>query len=134
VGRKGRTLITVKFLTTYTARPFHLIGGIGVVSGLIGAGLLLWMTVEKLLGHGIGQRPALLIGVLLVVVGVQLTTVGLLAELFVALGRGRRVDPVVVRPEEAVIDVTPPPAGTDPTAGNGHSEHPAEPESQVASG
>ena len=41
-------LVTVKFLTTYTARPFHLFGGIGFVIGLVGAVLLGWMGVSKL--------------------------------------------------------------------------------------
>lgn len=83
-------LITVKFLTTYEARPFHLIGATGILSGIAGGLLLLWMLVEKLAGGAIGDRPALLIGVLLVVVSVQLVSVGLLAELIVSLDRRRR--------------------------------------------
>jgi hypothetical protein len=43
-------------------------------------------------GHDVGERPALLIGVLLVVVGVQLVSLGLLAELMVNLGRRRNED------------------------------------------
>jgi len=74
-------LITVKFLTTYTTRPFHLFGSMGVITGMAGSGLLTWMLVEKLLGNGIGQRPALLAGVLLVVVAMQLISLGLIAEL-----------------------------------------------------
>ena len=76
-------LITVKFLTTYNSRPFHLIGSTGVLCGLVGSILLAWMAIEKLQGNGIGTRPALTTGVLLVVVSVQLISVGLLAELFV---------------------------------------------------
>jgi len=86
-------LITVKFLTTYTGRPFHLFGGTGVFMGLIGSGLLGWMLVERLQGHRIGSRPALLAGVLFVVVGVQLVMLGLLAELSVHLRRRTDVDP-----------------------------------------
>jgi glycosyltransferase involved in cell wall biosynthesis len=82
-------LITVKFLTTYTARPFHLFGGIGVVIGMLGGLLLGWMAVEKLLGNAIGTRPALLTGVLLVVVAVQLVLLGLVGELVVHLRRSR---------------------------------------------
>ncbi|MCP3937152.1 MAG: glycosyltransferase family 2 protein [Actinomycetia bacterium] len=83
-------LITVKFLTTYETRPFHLIGALGLFSGLAGASLLVWMFIEKLLGNAIGTRPALTIGVLLIVVSVQLISVGLLAELFVNLQRRQR--------------------------------------------
>ncbi len=80
-------LITVKFLTTYTGRPFHLFGGLGVLMGVAGSGLLAWMLVEKLMGNPIGTRPALLAGVLLVVVAVQMVLLGLLAELSVHLRR-----------------------------------------------
>jgi dolichol-phosphate mannosyltransferase len=83
-------LITVKFLTTYTGRPFHLFGGLGVLMGVAGSGLLGWMLIEKLLGNPIGTRPALLAGVLLVVVAVQMVLLGLLAELSVHLRRGSR--------------------------------------------
>jgi len=86
-------LITVKFLTTYTGRPFHLFGGIGVVMGLVGSALLGWMLVERIAGNQVGTRPALLAGVLLVVVSLQMVLLGLLAELSVHLRRtapGRR--------------------------------------------
>ena len=88
-------LLTVKFLTTYTARPFHLFGGIGLLSGTLGAVLLAWMGVSKLAGNAVGQRPALLIGVLLVVVGVQLMSLGLLAELVVHYRRPRSSEVLV---------------------------------------
>jgi len=74
-------LITVKFLTTYTTRPFHLFGSMGVITGAGGTALLFWMLVEKVLGNGIGQRPALLAGVLLVLVAMQFISLGLIAEL-----------------------------------------------------
>lgn len=84
-------LFTVKFLTTYTSRPFHLFGGIGVVFGLLGVVLLGWMAASKVvLGNEIGTRPALQIGVLLVVVAVQLITLGLIAELIIHTRRARR--------------------------------------------
>jgi len=87
-------LVTVKFITTYTGRPFHLFGGIGAFFGLVGGALLTWMAVLKIMGEGIGDRPALLIGILFVVVSVQLMTLGLLAELIVHFRRDR--DPEVV--------------------------------------
>jgi glycosyltransferase involved in cell wall biosynthesis len=91
-------LLTVKFLTTYTSRPFHLFGGLGAVFSVIGSGLLLWMFVVRITGGGIGQRPALIAGVLFFLVGVQLMSMGLIAELIVHLRRDRDAD-VVVSPE-----------------------------------
>ena len=85
-------LVTVKFLTTYTARPFHLFGGLGFVIGAVGSVLLAWMLASKVTGHAIGNRPALQLGVLLVVVAVQMVSLGLLAELVVNLRRRRRLE------------------------------------------
>jgi hypothetical protein len=82
-------LITVKFLTTYTRRPFHLFGGIGLFFGLIGTALLAYITVLKLSGDPVGTRPALTIGVLCLVVGVQMVSLGLISELILHL-RGAR--------------------------------------------
>jgi glycosyltransferase involved in cell wall biosynthesis len=90
-------LLTVKFLTTYTTRPFHLFGGLGAALGLIGVLLLAWMFVVKLTGGAIGERPALTAGVLFALVGVQLMSLGLIAELVVHLRRDREADVVVDR-------------------------------------
>jgi glycosyltransferase involved in cell wall biosynthesis len=76
-------LVTVQFLTRFTARPLHLFGGIGLLFGLAGGGLLAWMLVLRILGQGIGQRPALLTGVLLSVLAVQFISIGLVGELIV---------------------------------------------------
>jgi dolichol-phosphate mannosyltransferase len=84
-------LVTVKFLTTYTARPFHLFSGIAALCGAAGMGLLTWMLALRISGETIGSRPALSAGVLLVVVAVQLASLGLIAELLVHL---RRVGPL----------------------------------------
>lgn len=90
-------LITVKFLTTYTARPFHLFGGIGMLIGLAGTAILTWMLVLRIQGETIGDRPALLAGVLLVVVAVQMVSLGLIGELIVHLRRRRRLEAEVDR-------------------------------------
>lgn len=88
-------LITVKFLTTYTARPFHLFGGGGIIMGIVGMCLLTWMAASWLIGDPVGNRPALLIGVFLVVVAVQMISMGLIAELIVNMRRRRKLDATI---------------------------------------
>ena len=91
-------LVTVKFLTTYNARPFHLFGGVAAIAGLVGTALLAWMLVLRIMGERVGTRPALLAGVLLVVVAVQLASFGLLAELMVHLRRPAPPEPADAEP------------------------------------
>jgi len=74
-------LLTVTFMGRYRHRPLHLFGGLGLLSSLLGVVVLAYLTVVKLAGHAIGQRPLLILGVLLVVVGIQLLSLGLLSEL-----------------------------------------------------
>ena len=74
-------LLTVTFMGRYRHRPLHLFGGLGLLLGAVGTLLLVYLTVLKLTGEAIGQRPLLTLGVLLVVVGVQLLSLGLVSEL-----------------------------------------------------
>lgn len=77
-------LLTVLFLGRYRNRPQHLFGGTGTLMILAGLAVLVYLTIDKLaFGHALSQRPLLLLGVLLVVVGVQLLSVGLLSELII---------------------------------------------------
>jgi glycosyltransferase involved in cell wall biosynthesis len=88
-------LITVKFLTTYKTRPFHILGGLGLAFITVGSGLLAWMFVDLMREVRVGGRPALSAGVLLVLVGVQLAATGLIAELIVARTQRERGHPAV---------------------------------------
>jgi dolichol-phosphate mannosyltransferase len=74
-------LLTVSFIGRYRHRPLHLFGGLGLVLGFIGFAILVYLTVIKLLGHAIGERPLLTLGVLLVVVGLQFFSLGLISEM-----------------------------------------------------
>jgi glycosyltransferase involved in cell wall biosynthesis len=75
-------LVTVKFLLSYSTRPLQIFGLIGVIMGLLGAAITSWLAYVKLFaGESIADRPLLLFGILLVFTGVQLVTLGLLAEL-----------------------------------------------------
>jgi glycosyltransferase involved in cell wall biosynthesis len=81
-------LFSVVTVTRYALKPGHLFGAGGLALGACGTLILAWLSGEWLLGHAIGQRPLLLLGVLLVLVGVQLLMFGLLAELMVSRDRG----------------------------------------------
>jgi len=74
-------LLTVTFMGRYRHRPLHLFGGLGFVLGLLGTVILVYLTVLKATGEAIGQRPLLTLGVLLVVVGLQFFSLGLLSEM-----------------------------------------------------
>lgn len=74
-------LLTVTFMGRYSHRPLHLFGGLGLGASALGFAILVYLTIVKLTGEAIGQRPLLILGVLLVVVGIQLLSLGLLSEL-----------------------------------------------------
>jgi glycosyltransferase involved in cell wall biosynthesis len=75
-------LLTVKFLSSYSTRPAHVFGPIGVISGLTGFLLALHLTVQKLVYNlEIGTRPLLLLAILLIFIGIQFVTMGLLGEM-----------------------------------------------------
>ena len=89
--RGALDLVTVKFLTRYTSRPFHLFGGFAALCLFAGLALLLWMLAVKVGGQPVGTRPALQAGALLTILGVQLGSFGLVAELVVHLRGGQDV-------------------------------------------
>ena len=75
-------LLTVKFLISYSTRPLHIFGLLGMLMGLAGTlvcGYLAWVRLFNY--EAIGNRPLLLLGILLVFTGLQLVTLGLLAEM-----------------------------------------------------
>ena len=75
-------LITVKFLLHYSTKPIQIFGLIGLASGLTGFGLASYMTFQKIFLHvPMSNRPMLLLAVLLMFMGVQFITMGLLGEL-----------------------------------------------------
>jgi glycosyltransferase involved in cell wall biosynthesis len=77
-------LVTVKFLQSFSTRPIQFFGSIGLISGLMGFIISLYLTSEKLFrGVDIGGRPLLLLGVLLIILGFQLIGMGLIGEMLV---------------------------------------------------
>jgi glycosyltransferase involved in cell wall biosynthesis len=77
-------LVTVKFLISYFGRPMRLFGSFGFASMALGSLILLYLLAEKvLLGHALGDRPLLLLGMLVMLVGVQFLSLGILGELII---------------------------------------------------
>ncbi len=85
--RGALDLLTVTFIGRYQHRPLHLFGGVGVTLTLIGIAISLYLTILKLTGEAIGERPLLFLGVLLIVVGMQLLSLGLLGQMLVQIRR-----------------------------------------------
>ena len=79
-------LITVKFLLSYATRPLQVFGSIGFISASLGFALGLYLTFCKLLlGYQLSSRPMLFLSILLILVGIQLITMGLLGEMLVRI-------------------------------------------------
>jgi glycosyltransferase involved in cell wall biosynthesis len=75
-------LITVLFTTRYLRRPLHLFGFWGLVSAFAGSVIVVWLAIEKILfGASLSNRPLFLGGVLLLIVGVQFVSIGLIGEM-----------------------------------------------------
>lgn len=92
--RGGLDLLTVLFLNNFRYRPLHLFGGAGLILLLAGFFINVYLSVEWLQGmRPLSQRPLLTLGVLLMLMGVQLGTIGLLAELVVSVVQ-RQEDPL----------------------------------------
>jgi glycosyltransferase involved in cell wall biosynthesis len=77
-------ILTVKFLLSYSTRPLQIFGLVGLASGGLGFVLGLWLSYQRLvLMQSVANRPLLLLSVLLIVIGFQFITLGLLAEIMV---------------------------------------------------
>ncbi|MDD3925552.1 MAG: glycosyltransferase, partial [bacterium] len=75
-------------LTKYIRRPLHFFGSIGAVMSSAGVLIGLYMSALWLAGHRpIGNRPLLLLGILLIMVGIQFISTGLLGEMLASSNR-----------------------------------------------
>lgn len=75
-------LLTALFTTRYLRRPLHLFGFWGMCSALAGLGIVVWLSVEKIMvGTALSNRPLFLGGILLLIVGIQFISIGLLGEM-----------------------------------------------------
>ncbi len=75
-------LITVKFLLSYSNRPIHVFGLIGMMSGVVGFLLMAMLVLQRqLYDMPLGDRPLLLLAILFMFIGIQFVTIGLVSEL-----------------------------------------------------
>ncbi len=75
-------LMTVKFLSSYSTRPLQMFGGIGLAMVTLGTMVCAWLAYVKFVHHqGIADRPLLMLGVLMILGGIQLVMTGLLGEM-----------------------------------------------------
>ena len=89
-------LLSVLTITRYGHRPGHLFGGLGLLAGLVGFGILLWLSFEWLLyPDPIGNRPLLLFGIMLTLLSAQLVVFGMLAEMLLFRSRPKSFESLV---------------------------------------
>lgn len=100
IGRTIRVildLITVWFLGAYSTRPLQVFGGVGLLFSGLGLLLGLYLSIVKLVGgEDIGGRPLLILVALLIMVGVQLITMGLIAEMITRTYHESQSKPIYV--------------------------------------
>ena len=87
--RGALDLLTVIFIGRYENRPLHLFGGIGLAMTAVGTALGIYLAILKLTGATLAGRPLLFLAMVLIVVGVQLLTFGLVAQMLVLIRRGQ---------------------------------------------
>ena len=75
--------LTVAYLSKYYDRPMHFFGRVGLLTGFIGAVICVYLTVLWIMGNSIGDRPLLLLGALLIIVGIQFFFMGLIGDILV---------------------------------------------------
>ncbi len=100
-------LVTVSFLTRFGARPMHFFGSMGLLAFLGGFIISLWITIDKLVyDNPVGDRPALLLGALLIIVGVQAMCTGFLGDLILR-GRMEERQPYIIAELQQRMAVSP---------------------------
>ena len=84
IGRTTKVfsdLMLMVFLQKYGVKPMHLFGSMGITSFGIGSIIEFYLLILKILGEDIGSRPLFMVGILMILGGIQLITTGFLAEI-----------------------------------------------------
>lgn len=90
-------LVTVKFLQSFSTKPIQFFGPIGLLSTFTGFVVLFYLTLLKFFKNvSIGGRPLLILGVLLIIVGVQFIGMGLIGEMLVRVYHESQRKPIYV--------------------------------------
>ncbi len=91
-------LMLMLFFQKYAQRPMHLFGGAGLFMFVVGILINFYLLIEKLLGHEIWGRPLLVLGVIMLIGGLQLITFGIIAELIMRVYyEARNKKPYIIR-------------------------------------
>ncbi len=92
-------LILVQFLLRYSTRPIRIFGGGGLISLILGMALGTYLSVVKIFfHHRIGNRPLLILAVLLIILGIQLLSLGILGEFLTRIYyEGQNKKPYVIK-------------------------------------
>lgn len=92
-------LLSVSFMTRYASRPMYFFGSLGTVAFFGGFVISTWISIEKVFyNQPIGDRPLLLLGVMLILVGVQMFSVGLIGQMII-VPRMERLDTIQIAGE-----------------------------------
>ncbi len=89
-------LITIKFLQSFSTKPLQAFGPVGLLLGATGFLINLYLTILWFSGQSIGHRPLLLLGILLMIIGIQLIGMGLLGEMLVSVYHESQKRPLYV--------------------------------------
>jgi hypothetical protein len=120
--RRALDIFSVFFLVRFTKRPLRFFGMIGAITFGLGALITAWLVIDRLfLNHPLGDRPALLLSSLLVVLGLQLFALGLLGELIIFTHaremKDYKVDRIIEYGKADVTQLPTPPAREERTEG-----------------
>lgn len=90
-------LITVKFLLSYSTKPLQMFGSVGFSSAFLGFAIGVYLSFDKIiLNHRLSDRPLLFLAILMILVGIQFITMGLLGEMMVRIYHEGQHKPVYV--------------------------------------
>lgn len=74
-------LVLMVFMRKYLQKPMHLFGPIGFISFGLGAAINIYLLILKIMGHDIGGKPLLILGLILLIGGIQFITIGIVADI-----------------------------------------------------